>query len=93
MDLRSVNYHDALAIMDQRDGRGVPIPFRISFVTLDRNRRTGGQLKTLDAVIRCGARHSLIRSRQIAVKRVDGNGHPYPIHLRLITRINGEPVQ
>lgn len=88
-----MNLHEALAIMDQRDARGVPVPFRLTFVKLDRNRRTGGQLRTLDNVVRCGAKHSLQRNRQIAVKHVDGNGHPYPVHLMLITRINGDAVQ
>lgn len=78
--------------MDQRDARGVPIPFRITFVTLDRTRRTGGKVRTLDQVVRCGARHSLQRNRQIAVKPADGTGHVTPIHLMLITRLNSDPV-
>lgn len=82
----------ALSIMDQVDGRGAPIPFSIDWVTLDKKRGAGGKIKKLKAAVRCGASHSLQRNRQIAVKPADGTGHPTPIHLRLILRVNGEPV-
>lgn len=83
---------DALRIMDQVDGRGAPVPFSITWCTLDRNRRTGGKVKHLAAAVRCGASHSLQRNRQMAVKPADGTGHPTPVHLRLILRVNGQPV-
>lgn len=82
----------ALELMDQVDGRGAAIPFSISWVTCDRNRKTGGEIKRLDKAVRCGAQHHLQRNRQIAVRRADGKGHPYPVHLRLILRVNNEPV-
>ena len=44
------------------------------------------------AAVRCGASHHLQRNRQVAVKPADGSGHPIPIHLRLILRVNGQPV-
>ena len=68
------------------------MPFSITWVTLDRNRKTGGKVRKEDKMVRCGASHSLQRNRQLAVKPADGSGHPIPIHLRLILRVNGEPV-
>lgn len=82
----------AFRVMDKVDGRGNAVPFSISFVTLDRNRKTGGKVVRLDKAVRCGAQHHLQRNRQLAVKRADGKGHPYPIHLRLILRVNNETV-
>ena len=35
---------DALRIMDKVDKRGAPIPFSISWCTLDRKRMTGGEV-------------------------------------------------
>ncbi len=82
----------AFRVMDEVDARGKAKPFSIAFVQCDRNRRTGGKIKRLDKAVRCGASHHLQRNRQISVKRADGKGHPYPVHLRLIMRINNEPV-
>lgn len=83
---------DALGVMDRADGRGVAIPFSITWATFDKNRRTGGEVRRMDNVVRCGVSHSLQRHRQVAVKPADGEGHPIPIHLRLILRINDVPV-
>lgn len=83
---------EALEVMDRVDGRGAPVPFSISWCTLDRNRRTGGEIRHMQSAVRCGANHSLQRARQVAVKPADGSGHNTPIHLRLILRVNGEPV-
>jgi hypothetical protein len=44
---------DALRIMDKVDKRGAPIPFSISWCTLDRKRMTGGEVRRLDRAIRC----------------------------------------
>lgn len=82
----------ALELMDKVDARGAPVPFSISFITCDHARNTGGEIKRLDKAVRCGASHHLQRNRQIAVKRADGKGHNYPIHLRAILRVNNEPV-
>jgi hypothetical protein len=84
--------YEALQQTDLVDGRGAPIPFSITWVTCDRNRKTGGKVKHLAAAVRCGASHSLIRNKQIAVKPADGSGHPTPVHISLITRVNGQPV-
>lgn len=83
---------EALRTMDQVDGRGVAVPFSMSWVTLDRKRMTGGAIKTMKNLVRCGAKHNLQRNRQVAVKPGDGSGHPIPVHLCLILRVNGEPV-
>jgi hypothetical protein len=83
---------DALRLMDKVDKRGAPIPFSISWCTLDRKRGTGGEVRRLDRAIRCGASHSLQRNRQIAIRPADGKGHPIPVHIRLILRVNNQPV-
>jgi hypothetical protein len=83
---------DALRVMDKVDGRGAPVPFSITFVTYDKRRGTGGKVRRLSRAVRCGANHNLQRNRQVAVRPVHGKAHVYPIHLRLILRINEEPV-
>lgn len=82
----------ALEVMDRVDGRGAAVPFSITWVTLDRRRKSGGQVKHLANAVRSGAAHHLGRARQVAVKPADGTGHPIPVHLRLILRVNGELV-
>lgn len=82
----------AFRIMDNVDARGAAVPFSASWVTADKNRRTGGKVMRMNNLVRCGAQHHLQRNRQIAVKRADGKGHPYPIHLRLLMRVNNEVV-
>lgn len=82
----------ALAKMDQVDGRGAQVPFSITWCTLDTKRGTGGVMRTMKNMVRAGASHNLQRNRQFAVKPADGSGHNIPIHLRLLRRLNGEPV-
>jgi hypothetical protein len=82
----------AFEVMDRVDGRGAPVPFSITWCTYDKARGTGGQIRHLERAVRAGASHSLQRNRQLAVKPADGTGHNIPIHLRLVLRINGEPV-
>lgn len=67
-------------------------PFSIRYVSLDRTRRTGGKMCYMERAVRCGAKHSLQRNRQIAIRDAGGKGHPVPVHLMLITRVNNEPV-
>lgn len=82
----------AFRIMDKEDGRGRAVPFSMSWVECDRNRKTGGRIRRENNLVRCGAQHHLQRNRQIAVRRADGKGHPWPVHLRLIMRVNNEAV-
>lgn len=88
----AVTLGEALKMMDRVDATGSPIPFSIAFCTYDKNRRTGGKVMRLKKAVRCGAAHNLQRHRQVGVKPADGKGHNYPIHLRLILRVNGQPV-
>lgn len=83
---------DAFRVMELVDARGAAVPFAATWVTLDRNRKTGGKVRREENLVRCGASHSLQRNRQIAVRPADGSGHPFPIHLRLLLRVNNEPV-
>lgn len=78
----------ALSSTEQLDDNGHLPVFSIQFVTLNRSKRTGGKIKTLEGVVRCGSSHNMSRNGTISVKKLDGTGHPTPIHIQLITKIN-----
>jgi len=42
----TIGLKEALHIIEQKDSDGFPIPFKISFRTLQRNSKTGGRLVT-----------------------------------------------
>ena len=42
----TISFSDALKIIEQKDAEGFPIPFNISYRTLNRNSKTGGRLVT-----------------------------------------------
>lgn len=44
----TISLKEALAIIDLKDKDGYPVPFNISFRTLQRNSKTGGRLVSLD---------------------------------------------
>ena len=88
----AVTLGEALNIMDRVDAIGAAVPFSIKFCTYDKTRLTGGKVMTLKKAVRAGAAHSLQKHRQVGVKPADGSGHQYAVHLRLILRVNGQPV-
>lgn len=44
----TISLKEALEIIEKKDDRGYPVPFNISFRTLQRNSKTGGSLKTVN---------------------------------------------
>lgn len=82
----------ALSTTSKRDSNGMPVPFDIEFISLDRTRTKPSRHMRMSQVVRTGAAHNLIRAGQIGVKPADGSSHQVPVHVRLIMRINGEVV-
>lgn len=56
--------------MDRLDHRKQPIPFNVSFVTADRKRNSGGEIKSISGGIL--SKHN--KSLPIHMRRVDGGG-------------------
>lgn len=81
-----------LGITSRKDDRNRPVPFSIRWISFDRNRRNKPSRHLHEAkATRCGAAHDLHRHGQISIQPVKG-GHPIPIHIDLITELNGEKV-
>jgi hypothetical protein len=84
---------EAAKIMDQRTGSGKPKRFKVTYMTADRTRDTGGEVRTIDQVIlpRPVAQMYLKTDRRVDVQ-------PYGlktfvcIHMDLILWLNGEPI-
>jgi len=99
---------DALKLMDRLDHKGKPIPFELTFVTADRKRNTGGNLKTAKAAILSKHNNKL----PLHQRRVDGfggsrkpashenatrniqtpDGTITKVHIRLIKSFNGQVI-
>lgn len=83
----------ALAVMGRRDDAGKPLPFSITFTTLDLSRpNKASRHVTLPKAVRCGASHNLAQHGQVGVKPADGSTPQTAVHLHLIERVNGEQV-
>ena len=78
---------DALNLMNDRDS-----VFSIEFVSLNKSKKTGGELIKIDKATRAGARFNLSEKEMISVRSVDNTNLPYPVHIRLITEFNGQKV-
>lgn len=81
----AISLIDALAITE--DTRQ---PFQIKFVSFNRDKRTGGKVIELPNAHRMGAKFKLSSKDMIAVSQ--DHGHPYPVHIHLITEINNQPI-
>jgi hypothetical protein len=93
MSTGTITLSEAMDIIKRRDGDGNKVPFSIEFTTLNNSRKEepSKHVRIEDAV-ECGARHNLVAHMQVGVKRADGTGHQYPVHIDLIERINGKAV-
>ncbi|WP_281980469.1 hypothetical protein [Tenacibaculum mesophilum] len=49
---KTISLKEALAIVDAVDEKGRPLPFDITFRTLQRNSKTGGKLYTYNQVVK-----------------------------------------
>jgi hypothetical protein len=84
--LKTIALNDALGAME------LGTPFQIKFVTADRTRKIGGNIIDLKKCVMVGAAHNQKNNDTITVKQVINNGHPYPIHIHLITEFNNQKV-
>lgn len=66
--------------------------FQIKWVTLNKEKRTGGQVIELTRAVRMGAKYKLSGQDMIVVKQKGSGSHPYPVHIHLITEFNNQPV-
>jgi hypothetical protein len=99
---------DALRMMERLDHKGRPIPFSLSFVTADRRRDLGGEIKSISGAIL--SKHNTLLPKY--VRTVDGFGNSKAprhyenatrnvqspdggitkVHIRLITNFNGQKI-
>ena len=70
----------------------VPQPFSMQFYTLDRKKRTGGELKTVQNYIGAGSNHDAMQNGTITIKPAKAHGHPITVHIRNIVTLNGKKV-
>lgn len=63
-------------------------PFHIRYVALNKSTNEGGKIIELTNAVGVGAKYNLNNNDMISVKQSDGNNHPYPIHIHLITEFN-----
>jgi len=84
--LKTIALNDALGVMELGE------PFQLKFVTADRSRKTGGKIIELTKCVKTGTKHNQKNNETIMVKQVINNGHPYPVHIHLITEFNNQKV-
>jgi hypothetical protein len=78
---------DVLRMMDARDRRGDKITFGIQYVSLDKGRKKGGQICTLDGVQTVGSVWSQKNNQMINLRAPGNTNHPFPVHIRLILAV------
>lgn len=83
---------DALNLMEEKDRDGAPQSFAISFVTLDRKKKTGGQIRHIKRAVKTGLPYKVSDNSLRGVRDLDAGSHPVPVHIRLITEFNNQPV-
>lgn len=83
---------DALQTMDDFTPEGDKVTFSVKYVTFDRTRKTGGDIKELTGVRKIGSAFHQKNRQMINVQAPGNSRHPYPIHIRLILEFNGEKV-
>jgi hypothetical protein len=96
---------EALKIMNESDGMGKPVPFKIEFFTADRKKKTGGELISLENVV-LSKFYTKKKSSHPSVKgksqnhwdnstrniKILSSGAIRKVHIRLIETINNKPV-
>ncbi len=83
---------DVLQAMDSYTETGDKVCFDLEYVSFDRTRRKGGDLVSLTGVQKVGSTFNQRDRQMINVKVPGSSHHPFPIHIRLITKFNGEKV-
>lgn len=82
-----ISKRKALELINQ--SRALNKPFDIEFSSADLTRGTGGALKILRKQITCGANHDQLHHGTITVQSAGKKGHPVPVHINLIMKVNG----
>jgi hypothetical protein len=104
MEAKFITTKEMLAIMNKCDHNQNPIPFDLTYVTADRDRNTGGKIKTAKSAYMPAKEKTRVdksnRSTPAAqnhfrhatrnIKTPDGNLHK--IHIFLVTKFNGISV-
>lgn len=88
---------EAFQTMRKREPNGKPIPFSITYGTLDEGRGTGGEIRTLNNLVLAGSSWNLEKNLAFAVKRANGKdfsrGQPViTVKVPLLLRVNGTSV-
>ena len=89
---RPIRMQEALALINQKDALGKPIPFQISFFTSS-PKLSGFKRVSLPAAVRTGLpiQHRSSK-RLIGIRPIVRSQHLYSVHQGLITEINHQPV-
>ena len=88
-----ITVREALEVMKRRDPvTGFPVPFKISWVKLDRQRGTGGQIVEGTAVMEHKGINRKMYRNALRHIRVSPEGRLVPVHIFLIRRMNGKQV-
>jgi len=84
---------DALQMMEESDGiTGDRQTFDVEFITCNREKKTGGEIIRLKGVRKVGSRFHQKKLQMINVQAPGSSYHPFPIHIRLILRVNNEKI-
>lgn len=93
---QTISLKQALQIIEAKDEKGNPIPFDISFRTLQRNSKTGGALRTIrsakllvSVAKQCPTNHQLIKQLQ-QPNRIKKSPNHYANRTRNIQKPNGD---
>lgn len=84
-----VTVADMMQILRQKQPNGKLKPCELVFVTANKQKRTGGQIRELSRVVLATGKRQ--EARRILVKAA-GLKHPMPVHIDLILYINNTPV-
>jgi hypothetical protein len=83
---------DALQMMENVNAFGDKVTFDLDYVTFDFQRKQGGEVKSLKGVRKIGSRFHQKANQMINVQAPGNSRHPYPVHIRLILKVNGEKI-
>lgn len=97
--IETISLSEALNIIDSKDNEGFPIPFDISFRTLQRNSKTGGRLveyvgaKVLTSIPKQKLSNKQIIQSLQSPERVKRNPNHWANRTRNIQKENGEEAK
>lgn len=89
--MQNIRLADALDQMNLIEN-GKKKPFDIVFCTVDKKRKTGGDIVELRNVTRVSQKHNMQSNETIGVFNPDNLEHPYAVHTWLILKFNNMEV-